>query len=969
MKEVISVMSENKTQEPNYGKRVGPDTPMTLDIQTQQIIEDSIKYLHLKPVENPIGFEKGGIPTVNGLYSDIIFGVTSEERKRQWGYINLNTKIIHPFVFKVLKKLQPSAIDECCSGKGVWKVTKDGEFVKCKENDPEYNLDHTGLDYFISILPKIKFKENKSRERKERIDFFKTFSPEDYLIDKWLVQPVFYRDIEKNANGPASKPQINNNYMNLIRYAKSLQFNDKFLGNMAKYNLQVETEKIHDYFMEVISKGGSNGFFKDFVVGKSPDYGYRSVISCMVLDQYDKPSDVPIDTITCGVPLAEVCVILFPYIWRWISNYLTNQFEAITNKLPCFNDKGEVELMELDDPMAEYSPEFIKKKIDKWIDSFESRNEPVTVRVSDGTKRALVFMGRPFDKNDKIGERSEKHQLAYRPFTWTDLLYIAATECAEDKHVWVTRYPLVSYAGVFPCKIHVMSTIHTMPMVLKLEGVDKKFPYYPILDVNMTPEQISAAFNDTINMDNSFLEAIGGDYDGDTVSLRSVFSVEANEETEDIILSKKQYINAQGKIIRTLGNEAILSLYSLTRTEPGKAKMISDAQKNELLSLKSEDVGIRKLTQLIGTTSDVKTKKIKDPKFRVYDTIKLRPNEYINKKEVTTTVGMFLFNKICIEPYIASIVPDGYWNTPLNKDGIGVLFDTVSSSLEYDKITTEELWPWLKAIQFYAYKGTSIFSSSLTKDSIMPDKHVIEERDKFFKNNPNPTVDQVVALEERLSKEMKEKISKDTSKTLFDSGAKAKVDDQLKNINTIIGPVYNPATGEFDIIKSNYIEGFSKQDIPKAGNMVVSASYPKAVGTADAGYVTKQFYAAFGSVVLGEDGSDCHTKAYLKVPITEDNWKGYEGQNVMVGPDKHETITLENHSKFVGKTVKLRSPMCCISERVCSVCAGRRPYMTGMTNIGTQFATVPNTFLNAGMKKFHTTKVKLDNVKEDTLFI
>ena len=598
------------------GKRVGPDTPMTLDIQTKQIIEDSIKYLDLKPIENPIGFEKDGIPTVNGLYSDVIFGVTSEERKRQWAYINLNTKIIHPFIYKILTKLHPSAVDKCCSGQGVWKVTKDGEFVECKDNDPEYDPSHTGLDYFISVLPKIKFKANKSRERKERIDLINTYSPDEYLIDKWLVQPVFYRDIEKTSGGPASKPKVNDNYMNLIRYAKSLKFNDKLLGNAAKYSIQCETLKIHDYFMETISKSGSNGFFKDFVVGKSPDYGYRSVISCMILDQYDKPSDVPIDTITCGVPLAEVCVILFPYIWRWISNYLTNQFEAISNKLPCFNKKGEVEVMELDDPMADYSPEFIKKKIDKWIDSFESRNEPVTVRTVDGTAHPLVFMGRPFDESD-IGKKTEEHQLAYRPFTWTDLLYIAAVECSEDKHIWVTRYPLVSYAGVFPCKIHVMSTVHTMPMVLKIEGMDKKYPYYPILDAHMTPEQISVSFNDTINMDNSFLEAIGGDYDGDTVSLRSLFSVEANEETEDIIFSKRQYINAQGNIIRTLGNEAILSLYSLTRTEPGKTKIISDVQKGELLSLKSEELGIKKLTQLVGTTTDIKTKKILDPRFRV----------------------------------------------------------------------------------------------------------------------------------------------------------------------------------------------------------------------------------------------------------------------------------------------------------------------------------------------------------------
>lgn len=433
-------------------------------------------------------------------------------------------------------------------------------------------------------------------------------------------------------------------------------------------------------------------------------------------------------------------------------------------------------------------------------------------------------------------------------------------------------------------------------------------------------------------------------------------------------MSKKQYINAQGKIIRTIGNEAIFSLYSFTKTDK-RAKPISQVQKSELLSLNWKTVGIQKITELVGTTTDMETKIIKDPKFNVYDKMTLAAGEYINKEAVDTTVGLFLFNKVCIEPYISKIIPNGYWNAPLYKDNIGKLFDIVSAALEYDKITTDELWPWLKAIQFYAYKGTTIFNSSLTDTSIMPDENVIAKRDKFFKEHPDASVTQVVELEEQLSKQMKEKISHDSSRTLFDSGAKAKVEDQLKNINTMIGPVYNPETGEFDIIKNSYLDGFSKEDVYKAGNMVVSASYPKAVGTADAGYITKQFYGAFGAISVDKEGTDCHTKSYLNIIITEDNWRCYEGQNVMVGPDKHETITNENYKKFVGRTVKLRSPMCCISEKVCSVCVGTRPYMTGMTNIGTQFATVPNTFLNAGMKKFHTSKVKLDEVDEKTLFI
>ena len=49
-------------------------------------------------------------------------------------------------------------------------------------------------------------------------------------------------------------------------------------------------------------------------------------------------------------------------------------------------------------------------------------------------------------------------------------------------------------------------------------------------------------------------------YDGDQTSHRAMFSKEANDETMDIIMSKKHYIDCQGKLIKTLGNEAVLGL-------------------------------------------------------------------------------------------------------------------------------------------------------------------------------------------------------------------------------------------------------------------------------------------------------------------------------------------------------------------------------------------------------------------------
>lgn len=946
---------------------VGPDNPLKIDILTNETINLSIKYLNLKPVTNTVSHERGGIPTIDGLYSDVIFGKTVEERKHQYGYVNLNTKIIHPFIYIRLEQLQQN-ISQCAAGEGCWKVTDDGQLVRLKDDDPDANPNNTGLDWLISVLPKVKFKRNKTRGRNERIDVYETFNVEDFIIDKFIIIPVFYRDMN-TQDGQRTEPPINKLYKKLLQYSKSLENETVyFMGHITKFNILKTCVDIHKYFLSLIEK--SDGFFHQYVVGKNPDYGCRSVISCMTLDQFDTPDEVPIDVNHCGLPLADVCVTLFPFILRWVLNYLTEELDTSGTGCRVLTPSGNVVELELDDALADYTSDKVKKRITKYIDNYESRFEPIYVRckTANGSKKfPMVFAGRPFDPKNPTDDSGSP--ISNRPFTWTDLLYIAAVEVSEDKHTWVTRYPLISYTGIFPCRIHVLSTVDIVPMKLRINGIEREYRYYPNIPPNMTPEQAETAFNDTVNMDNSFLDAIEGDYDGDQISHRAPFSVEANDEAEAIIASKKHYIDCQGKMTRTLGNEAILCLYSMTYTDSKKAKPASPHAIEEIINSDYHSVGVKKLTEWFGYTTDMETKKIHDPKYRVYDTLKLGPNQYINKESVDTTLGLLAFNKICIEPYISKIIPNGYWNTPLDKKGIGKLFDFVANELKYDRVTVAELWPWLKAIQFYAYKATTIFSSSTTELTITPDKEIVAKRDKFFKEHPNATSEEVIKLEDELTKMLQEKVDNDSSRTLFGSGAKAKTEDQLKNINTMIGPVYNPQTGKFDVIKNSFIEGFEKKDIPKAGNMVISASYPKSVGTADAGYITKQFYAIYGGVKVAPSGTDCHTHSYLTLEYNEDNWKGLEGQNVMIDETHYETVTDKNYKKFINKPIKVRSPMCCLSQDVCSVCAGTRPYEMDMRNLGITFATVPNTFLNAGMKKFHTSKVKLVAADIDKLFI
>lgn len=50
----------------------------------------------------------------------------------------------------------------------------------------------------------------------------------------------------------------------------------------------------------------------------------------------------------------------------------------------------------------------------------------------------------------------------------------------------------------------------------------------------------------------------------DTVSIRAVFTKEANQEADKLIYSKKNLLNTEGGALRPLGKEGVLASYVLT---------------------------------------------------------------------------------------------------------------------------------------------------------------------------------------------------------------------------------------------------------------------------------------------------------------------------------------------------------------------------------------------------------------------
>ena len=51
----------------------------------------------------------------------------------------------------------------------------------------------------------------------------------------------------------------------------------------------------------------------------------------------------------------------------------------------------------------------------------------------------------------------------------------------------------------------------------------------------------------------------------DMISIRSLWTVEANKEANKLLNKKTNYLNYTGNSVRNLGNESVQALYSLTK--------------------------------------------------------------------------------------------------------------------------------------------------------------------------------------------------------------------------------------------------------------------------------------------------------------------------------------------------------------------------------------------------------------------
>ena len=502
----------------------------------------------LRPVTNPILFETGNVPTPDGLLSLEIFGTTSRERKDNFSFIELKDYFIHPFAYKMLIRLDRK-IESIVKGTRRFIINEEGQFIEDEENG------NTGCQWLFKNWDKVKFKRNESNVRNERINLIEAYSKEVIFIRQWIVIPAFYRDVNfQNADvGQISHNELTDLYCKLLKYCNLLEASSEFdfMINSTKGKIQDTLVEIYNYFKGKLEK--KNGLIRKSLLGKSIDYGVRAVIAAPEF-KTNKYNENIVDFRHCAIPVSLICTLFFPFMLHELRNFFKEQYELLNYKISDLSEynpnlSGSVDLLDFD---FFYNEDYYKKLMDVFTRSYEDRFKKIEIPLKQEQPYPIYY---------KIRLQKEDGTEVIRDMTYTDVLYIAAVRAASNKHVFLTRYPITNHLGTIPSKLNVSSTVQTEKMYYN----GTLFKFYPKVDLNMSPTEVSTFFYDVLKLSNVLLKAFGGDYDGDQLSIKGIFTQEANAECDRLVRGKANILDINASNVRKSTNECIQTLYTLTK--------------------------------------------------------------------------------------------------------------------------------------------------------------------------------------------------------------------------------------------------------------------------------------------------------------------------------------------------------------------------------------------------------------------
>lgn len=381
---------------------------------------------------------------------------------------------------------------------------------------------------------------------------------------------------------------------------------------------------------------------------------------------------------------------------------------------------------------------------------------------------------------------------------------------------------------------------------------------------------------------------------------------------------------------------------------------------NHLLKLTQHDVTYSLIMKLFGSFNG---KSFCNP----YDTFEvpvggfwytdLAAKEHRNTQPFTTTIGIWIFNIFFLQGFGFSWLFDGYINENINAGKFNSINQKLVYALAEDKITTDVYKKFLNYTQWLMPFET-ILAPNHT-EAVLKISKAIEKKKKELIDANKAALDKgdlvtIGKIEEELINYAKELLKDDPGLDVYLSGAGGSIPNNFKNIYLIKGAVRNPdpnAKQEFNIIESNFFDGVAANEYALLANTLAAGPYARAKKTEVGGYWEKLFGAALQNIQLDEVGSDCGTKKYITVHLTNKNINEYIYNYIIKDNGDLEELTSDNLDKYIDKTVKMRFSIFCKSKTgICNKCAGNLFVRRNAKNIGLATIQIPSTLKTRMMK-------------------
>lgn len=483
-----------------------------------------------------------------GFYSYSIFGAAgSAERDQRFAYIDCKVPIFHPVIFDRLVRLK-RLYGDIVQGKAfaIWDDEKKDFFAS------DALSGQTGFAFFASHVAEIKFTRTSSAQRDLRIAVVES-NMYKALTSQLLVMPAGLREIEIKEGGFESEQEITQLYRKFLAISNTVpeglkDYNDSVYDSQ-RWSLQRTFNDIFALLLDMFD--GKHGFYQGKWGSRRIWNGTRNVISALdpttkVLGAPNQPSCTDVQ-----MGLYQTAKAVLPIAQHALrTGFLHEVFGKDIMQVQLTDPQTlELETVDLDpDTVDDYTTWDGIERLLNVLSNTGVRNEPVMVA---GRYLGLAYVNdtefRFCRAMSEIPEEMLKRPgVDVHPITYTELVYISGYHLWNKQCAMVTRYPVSGMQSVIPLGITVRTTVNARPRVelqhdwTPWEGDDHVAWEYP--DWNK-----KATFVETTIVHPMWLKGLGGDFDGDTVSVNAVYSMEAINDVKQGQKTRSFWVNGKNK--------------------------------------------------------------------------------------------------------------------------------------------------------------------------------------------------------------------------------------------------------------------------------------------------------------------------------------------------------------------------------------------------------------------------------------